>query len=156
MKENVSGCHIVWFFFYYFVSLKNTLNSQRIHRLKSVLLITNTNYPDTLMIFPLTNSCLSFIWARFVNVSLPTYSGVPRISLSSPTPPSLRARPKSTIFISPGGDRLVRRMFCGWGTNRKGARGEHQEMDYYYLMTDHSKATADIDLLLLLSTRLLV
>lgn len=69
---------------------------------------------------------------RGTRVTLPTYSGVPRISRSSPTAPSLRARPKSTILMSPGGDRLVRRIFCGYeGMQGKGNNGELSKCTFF-------------------------
>lgn len=44
----------------------------------------------------------------------PTYSGVPRISLTSVILSMRRDKPKSTIRMSPKGLALVSRMFWGW------------------------------------------
>lgn len=48
--------------------------------------------------------------------NLPTYSGVPIISLSSSLLFIILERPKSTILMSPRGDLLVSRIFWGWKT----------------------------------------
>lgn len=86
-------------------------------------------------------ACFGVIKARFMNTTLPTYSGVPRISLSSPTAPSLRARPKSTIFMSPGGHRLVRRMFCGWERSKADTHHGESRSTYFKLITQHESGS---------------
>lgn len=48
----------------------------------------------------------------------PTYSGVPRISLTSVILSMRRDKPKSTIRMSPKGLALVNKMFWGWRRNR--------------------------------------
>lgn len=55
--------------------------------------------------------------------NLPTYSGVPMISLSSSLLFIILERPKSTILMSPRGDLLVSRIF--WGCKTKGDFQDH-------------------------------